>query len=375
MDAQFGVVLPLWSYAADRGALLDRVHGEVGIDFVTVPAVTGEKACFRLCDEPYFLTEGGWHFPPTAKVYSVAGSRPVKARWFGATDVLARLREHADRLRVPLVMRIELRAVRALSEHEPHLGQRNAWGQEVPPAGLCACHPSVRELLRAALEDLGRYEPAGSELADWKPDHAADDALPRPLDWHRPTVRRLLDTCFCPACRQIAERAGVDPDQAARSVRVRVHRLVGAPPGAEPAPEADAVVEEYCAARVADCGQWLRRLAQADAHHAYRLLDDPESPAPYSDVAPVERLHRLPADSQLTEDRLQGLVRLQALTRFAGWSLPVWRPCFSAAANLVSTVSAGVHAGVRIFDFEGLDEAVADAVTWLKQAVRFARRG
>jgi hypothetical protein len=389
MDAQFGVVLPLWSYAADRGALLDRVHGEVGIDFVTVPVITGEQACFRLCaeprpadadapalgDEPYFHTGGGWHFPPAIKIYSVAGSRPVKARWFGATDVLARLREHADRLRVPLVMRIELRAVRALSEHEPHLGQRNAWGQEVPSAGLCVCNPGVRELLRATLDDLGRYEPAGFELADWMPDHAMDCTRPRPLDWHWPTVRRLLDICFCPACRQIAERAGVEPDLAARSVRVRVRRVMGAPLGPEPAREADAVVTEYCAARVADCGQWLRRLAQADAQRVYRLLDGPESPAPYSDVAPVERLHRPAAVLPLKEDRLQGLLRVQALAGFAGWSLPVWRPCFNVAARLVAAVSEAVHAGVRIFDFEGLDEAVPDAVAWLKQAVRFARRG
>ncbi len=388
MDAQFGVVLPLWSYAADSGALLDRVHGEVGIDFVTVPVITGEQACFRLCaeprpadadapalgDEPYFHTEGGWHFPPAMKIYSVAGSRPVKARWFGAADVLARLREHSDRLRIRRFLRIELRAVRALSEHEPHLGQRNAWGQEVPSAGLCACNPGVRELLRATLDDLARYEPAGFELADWMPDHAVDCTRPRPLDWHCPRVRRLLDICFCAACRQVAERAGFDPDQAARSVRVHVRRLVGAPPGAELEPEADTVLDAYGGARVADCAQWLQRLAQADSNHGYRLLDGPETPAVYSNVSPIEKLRRLPANWQPTDDWLKAVPRGQAVLHDDGWSLRAWRPCFNAAASLVHAVSEAVHAGLRIFDFEGLDEAAPDVVTWLKQAVRFARR-
>jgi hypothetical protein len=377
MDTQFGIVVPLWSYTADGGALLERAAGEVGLDHVTVPVVTGALSAFRLAadpERPYFRTEGGWHFPPTAKLYGASGVRPPKAAWFGTADALARLREHLDRLHIALVVRIELRAVRILGEREPHLGQRNAWGQEVPPAGLCACNPSVRELLRATLEDLGRYEAKSVELANWRPDHVVWSTPPRPAHWRDPAIRQLLDTCFCPACRQTAERAGVEPDQAARRVRVCVQRLIDAPPGVEPSTEADEVVAAYCAARVADCGLWLQRLAQADAHRDCRLLDGPEPPTSYGDLRPVAQLYRLPADSPLDKEHFERLLQLQARDRFAGWSLPAWRPCFNAAASLVFAVSAATAAGVRIYDFEGLDEAAPDAVTWLKQAVRFARR-
>jgi hypothetical protein len=359
----FGIVLPLWSYAADDGRLLDHVAGEVGLDHVTVPVVTGVQTQFRLaegCEQPHFRTEGGWHFPPTAKLYTASGVRPTKARWFGAADHLARLREHTNRLGARLVLRIDIRAVQSLVEQEPLLGQRNAWGQEIPSAGACACNPHARELLRATLEDLRRYEPAGYELPDWTPDHAVDLTTARPLAWHT-GVRRALDTCFCPACRQIAERGGTDPDQAARSVRVRVEQAVSAETQ-DAAPD-DPIVLQYAAARVADCALWLRRLAETGADHRYHLIHAFETPLPYA-PAPLAEIVRVPD--------CEPAIRCAGI---AGWALPVWRPTFAAPAALVRLVSDAVASGVQRFDFEGLDEAPAEAVTWLKQAVRFARRG
>jgi hypothetical protein len=340
MAAQFGIVLPLWSYAADGGVLLDRAAGEVGLDHVTVPVVTGPQAAFRLyCDaeKPHFHTVGGWHFPPTAKCYALAGVRPARAAWCGAADYLGRLQEHAGRLSLRLVLRVDVRAVPALVEHEPHLCQRNAWGQEVPSAGACACNPVVRELLRATLEDLRRYQPAAYELVEFAPDMAIDRAATRPLAWNAP-LRRLADVCFCASCRQTAERAGIDADAAGRSVRVQIERGLGDRP-----PETNPVVNEYIAARTADTSAWLAAVAASDQDRRYltRLARFPEGPSAATD----------------------------------GLTLPVWRPAFAEAAALVRTVADAVGSGGRFFDFEGLDEAPPDAVTWLKQAVRFARRG
>jgi hypothetical protein len=58
-----------------------------------------------------------------------------------------------------------------------------------------------------------------------------------------------------------------------------------------------------------------------------------------------------------------------------GVTLPVWRPTIAQAGDLVRVVSTAAKAGVTFFDFEGTDEAPGEAITWLKQAVRFARRG
>ena len=378
MSAHFGIVLPLWSYAADGGAVLDRVAGEVGIDHVVVPAVTGAQAQFRLAPdlaEPYFHTEGGWHFPPNTKVYGASGVRPVKARWFGASDHLARLREHLQRLAVRLVLRIDLRSVVALAEQEPHLAQRNPWGQAVPLAGPCVGNPNLRELLRATIEDLQRYQPGGFELVEWVPDHAVNSQASRPVAWHL-TGERLLDICFCAACRQIAERAGIDADQAARSTRVQFGRASDRPAREVALCAEDEVVAQYRAARLTDCGGWLRRGAEVDATHRYWLLQAHETRTHYVEF-PFEVLLRLPARVQ---DYIEGQIA-PALTwhssggRRGGWALPVWHPTFDCPAQLVCLLNDAAHAGIEIFDFEGLDEDPPEAVTWLKQAVRFARRG
>ena len=49
--------------------------------------------------------------------------------------MLGRLQEHLERLKVKLVVRLDLRRIRDLLEQEPHLAQRNLWGQAVPAAG------------------------------------------------------------------------------------------------------------------------------------------------------------------------------------------------------------------------------------------------
>ncbi len=378
MAADFGIVLPLWSYAADGGALLERAAGDVGLDHVTLPAVTGPHTEFCLASQtgtPHFQTDGGWHFPPEAKTYAAAGVRPVKARWLSG-DPLADACKRARRLNLRIFLRLDLPAVRGLVEQEPLLCQCNAWGQPVPAAGACVSNPHLRELLRATLDDLRRYEPAGFELADWSPDCAADRTASRPLDWH-PAVRGLLDICFCPACRQIAERAGVDPDHAARSVRVEVERLAASDagrPGPGGEPSTDPLIQAYIAAHAADCRTWLQRLADTDPAIRHLLMRDADCPAPYGDEPPWPTLLRVSADGELAT-AVNWDSMIAAGVGAAGLSLPVWRPAFREAAELVRVVTAATNVGVGMFDFEGLGAAAPEAITWLKQAVRFARRG
>ena len=377
MAADFGVVYPLWDVAADEGCLLERVVGEVGVDHLTIPVVTGAQTQFRLGsggDAPHFHTEGGWHFRARTKAYTGTTLRPPKGRWFASGDVLAEMRERATGLDVRLFVRVDVRAVRALVDQERHLCQRNAWGQEVPFAGACASNPDLRELLRATLEDLHRYEPAGCELVDWVPDCAANRSSARPLSWHA-DARHLLDICFCASCRQIAQRAGVDADQAARSVRVHVERVTSPGGGGQTQSEADPVIAAYVAARRADCAAWLQQLAEGGGQDCHYLLMRTLGEPPLSGSAPWVRLARLPAAGGHGAETDPVALLRASLAELSAVSLPVWHPRFGEAAELVRLVSEAVQEGVKIFDFEGLNEAAPDAVTWLKQAVRFARRG
>jgi len=376
MGVEFGIVHSLWDHAADRGEFLERVAGEVGLDHITVPVVTGAQAEFRCACEPqqpHFRTEGGWHFPPTAESYVPTGLRPPKARWLTSTNHLAHLCDQAERLAVRLMLRIDIRGVRGLLDVRPHLCQRNAWGQETPEAGACICNPELRQLLQATLTDVGRFNPAGFELMDWRLDAAANRDASRPLDW-RPVVRRLLDMCFCPSCREIAAQEGVDVDAAAKNVRAEVERHLSSSGGEPPAPE-DAVLEAYSAARRANCTAWLVRLAQAEPERRTFLVHDFGEPQTLGDGTPVQGLLREPARGEGVSDGLGWGAFAQAAAGGGGVALPVWHQTFQAPADLVRIVSELAHAGVSYFDMEGLGETFGDAVTWVKQAARFARRG
>ena len=377
MAAEFGILYYLWDFAADDGRLLERVVGEVAIDHVVVPVVTGARTTFHMLvrpEAPNFHTDGGWHFRNSAKVYQNVALRPRKARWFAAGDLLAQLRERVSTWNLKLHVRIDLRAVQQLVDDQPHVMQRNAWGQETPAAGACARNADVRELLRATLEDLSRYGLAGYELRDWLPDHAVDRHTPRPYHW-MPNVRRLLDMCFCASCRQIAERAGVDGEQAARSTRVYVERLLatGDAAGADDPAATDPVLDAYVNVRMADCAAWLRRQVE-DKPECRRLpLRDLGGPS-LGTCAPWVQMLRVPPPHTIGDERWRERFDAE-LARSAALSLPAWRSLFADSAAFVSLVHRVVDGGIAVVDFEGLTEAPAEAIDWLRQAVRFARRG
>ena len=62
------------------------------------------------------------------------------------------------------------------------------------------------------------------------------------------------------------------------------------------------------------------------------------------------------------------------LDEHQGLRLPVWSSKGPGPDGLVRLVSVAVADGLEFLDFEGLEEAPPGVVTWLKQAVRFARR-
>ena len=387
MIPDFGIVLHPWNHHPEPGNLLDRAAGEIGIDHVTVPAVTGAVTQFRMSalrDVPYFHTEGGWHFPPKTELYSTAGLKPRTSKWCGTRDVLGRLRDRIDELNLRLVLRLDLTNVANLVEQSPSMRQRGAWGDWYHWTGPCPLNPQFREFVQATLEDAARYEPAAFEVerlavesSPWS--HAIPDV------WLDLGLQELLAICFCPACRQHAAGAGVDPDQAARSVRAQVERLadVGAP-GAKIDPEAreDEVLKAYRASRGTAVDEWIGHLASTySKQRLYRVVTlfprgtadrNPDSPKP-----PCPWLVRTPFVGRLDYDEpLRRFV--EQFRPHAAVCVPVWNPApekLHQPPDLVRFVSEATAGGAGYLDFEGLDQAPSPAVTWVKQAVRYARRG
>ena len=381
MSGDFGLVYPLWTDPHTPGKLLDRAVGEVGLDHLTVPAITGPLTQFRI--EPAqppqtFSSEGGWHFRPQSPSYTNSAIRPRSARWLGKRDPLAELCEYARPRKLAVILRIALRGVPALLEAEPHLRSRNAWGDELTSAGACVLNPVLRELLHDTLQDTLRYEPSGFQLVDWAPDLPATHDGPRPLDW-QPLARKLADICFCPACRQTANVAGIDAEQAARSVRVHVEQLLSHSADERLAARVHAypLLNAYQQARRSDSTAWLQRLAETYADRQRYFLSDLETCRLNTPGLPAGAFLILLRPScvlrHVDEDTLRATI--SGLHMSCGLTLPVWRPLVVEAGQLVRVVSEAAKAGLTFYDFEGLEAAPAEVVTWLRQAVRFARRG
>lgn len=362
MSLDIGIVHHLFSRVLPPADLLDRACGEVGLDHVTVPVVTPAIDMLRLAagDESprYFQSEGGWHYPPEAAHYAGA-LKPRAARWFRKTDHLDRLTgELADR-ELRFVAWVSPYDISPITDAAADVGVRDAWGEPVPGAGACPLGDEMRTLVQGILTDLARYAPAAVILAGTQLDTPPTTAT-QPLTWH-PLVRRLLDKCFCAACRQAATLAGIDVDAAARSVRVRVGGLLSEPV-AQAHDEPDELLAAYDIARRNEHARWLATLADeapCDCHlHS-------ANPVPEL-VAGWQRLLDLTGAGPIDREQTPSA---------DGLCLPVWRPTNTDSAELVRRVTQAAGAGLRYFDFAGLEVAPPEALTWLRQAVRYARRG
>lgn len=373
--ADFGVYYPPWNHSGD---LLDRAVGEVGVRHITVPAVHGPVRQLRIAPAagPHELAiERGWSFPSRGECYAAASLKPRPSSWFGRRDTLGAVCEAAGERSVRVYVRIDLLAALGRSESETAVLRRNAWGEPAPPAGACPLNPEVRELLSGTIEDLMRYELAGVTIPGWLPDAPADRAQPRPMDWS-PVARRLLDTCFCPACRQVAAMAGIDPDQAARSCAVHAERaLCGDDAAVEASVRDDEVLSAYARIRTEANRVWLHALIERRAALGWRLeCDADDAPHERPQLPPrVEWIVRLPRRAEPFGRHAVAALR-QRFAGAVGVSLHAWRPSFSEGHELVHWVhEAGEH-GLEIMEFRGVDEAMGEAFDWLRQAVRFARR-
>ena len=361
MNTSFGVIYPLWIAAAGRPDFLDRIVGEIGIDHLTVPVIGPPERVFQAAlatnGQPWFATEGGWHYPPARSHYTALSDAPHRARWQKQRDGLAALCETTARQQLHVFARVSLRHVPALREQLLAAVWRDAWGEPQPGLGLCMLAPEVREVLAGVVRDLGRYELAGVELADWDLD--VPSGMPQGIGLP-PAARGVAGTCFAPAARQVGHGQGLDVDAAAAAVREYV--AAAALPDAElpPVPE---LVTAYGQVLADDHLNWLEHFA-GQVPFERRLL---HGSADASTV--VGGWETLQPGNTVEADGGRPVVTAPIGVRFR-----VGEPPFTAAPALVRAVTSARERQGAFFDFENLAAAPDEALTWVKQAIRFARR-
>lgn len=367
MSASFGVVYPLWNHEREPGNLLDRFVGEAGIDHVTIPAVTGPQQQFRphfFGRAPLFHTEGGWHYPP-GTVF--AGQRPHVAAWCGRRDVLAHVCEEARRYRLRVFLRLCLPVWPDARRPLPPVLCESPWGQHTAELHVCANSPVLRELIEHTLEDFDRYAPDGVELE--LPSGAGGGPAPEIA-----TCASLRCGCFCASCRQIAQGANVDVDEAMQQARAHIASAWAAGVAgriSEGAPAAP-VLEAMDAARRASRSMWLRHLASQV--RGRRFLMRVARGAGAASAPDGERIS--PTEWEPLFDLSGGAVLepRETGTHAAAIVCHAWQPASDPAAALVRSVHEHVAGRVTFFDFAGAEEGPLDVLTALKQAIRYARR-
>lgn len=371
MSVSFGLVYPLWNHTREPGGLLDRVVGEVGIDHLTIPVVTGPREQFRLWwfpEGPYFHTEGGWHFQPQAKLYAKSGLKPHVARWVGTRRVLEEVCEEAARRGLKVHFSIDLAGFAPRVLGEELIAQRNAWGEVYANAHACMLNPSTRALLGAVVEDLARHEAAALHLIGAE----VEGALPLA---RRATIAGAADIllqsmCFCPACAEYAKQHDVDAEQAAADV-VRIGRKLGGlhaqldPVRSEL--EQALLLNRYMALRSMGNVDWMLGFVTSLAPLVVSLHDQPRGFG-----GDVYRLRLLPSPHREAVAQKRAALEGAIVTREA---VEPYTFGEDGAAGLVTAVTKHVQQGASVVDFGEIEQLRPEVVTWLKQAVRYARRG
>lgn len=375
MPCEYGFLLHPWLGAERCRALCERAALTIGLGRVTVPVVTG--ACTQFSYAPggaprLFSTEGGWHYPPDTERHAANTLRPKPARWLGKRHPLDRIRDTLEQHGLRCNFQIDLRGLRGVIEQQPEFACRTAWGEPLPGHPACLNEPAVRQLLRSTIDDLANYAPAALML-DGLPAESAERERPR---WGvNPETDELLSVCFCAACREVAAGAGVDADQAARSVQVHIERLAGGDrASAAAAMREDGVLAAYRTAIRGEMTAWLARLAGTmstmEAYFVTRVVDGlvylSEPWRPLLEVRPTDDEDRLDSASHVAG---------AALLNAGAARLPAYRPALQSSAELVRLTGDLAQAGARLIEFSGFDAAPPEAGDWLRQAVRFARRG
>lgn len=392
MAGEFGIVYPLWNHSDGGGSLLERVIGEVGIEHVTVPVITGARSQFCVYgprESPYFHTEGGWHFPADAKLYALSGVRPRPARWYGQRDPLKKVCELARGSGINVNFRLDIPAIIQLCDQSPALAQRNAWGDSYWDWGPCINSPAYRSLVEAAIDDLGRYKPDGFELVSNRVDSLSFEVASTTFD--RP-FGPGFELCFCAACRQIASEH-LDPEQAARSVRTHISRFCNSlRPGVTSDDllhglHSDEMLHKYVDVRVAAAERWLEGLAARHAEHQFY-----HGPVNYDSahiglrgLRGFKRIEMFDTDAWASAQSAQDGADTDysaSPVRDEGESprvadaleMGVWFAWHHGSDWLVRAVAEAIERGVTYFDFVEVDETPPETISWLRQAVRFSRR-
>jgi len=363
-----------------------RMAGDIGVNTVTIAAILPDVHAVRRRNMPgprVIDRPAGAHFQPDARFYSAARLRPAVSAWMRQRNPLSRITESAAENRLALRLRVSCCDMPTLVERHPMAGTVNVYGEQ-QRRWLCPSNPDVRAYLVAVVEDLcANYRPAAIELGAL----GFENRAVRYFEWSERAATtamesNLLGLCFCPACRERAERLGENSENAAREVQARLEQefsLASSQDDRNPA----AVLrrsETLAAYERMRSDSVLSLLAQMREHSSAKLvLDCGSSGLSAGDVAAAAKF----VDSFLiAESKLDQLIPndlsnwMSALEDPARVELRIQAapPRVRDAQQFVRLVKAVADRGFGAVEFSHYGSMPEPALDWIRQALRYMKR-
>jgi len=361
----------------DLGAVLDRLHGEVGLAGLSVWAACPQLSELRVRDlrPRVFQTRGGVLFQADEKCYADTRCKPIFSTWAKGRNVLTRIAEACGKRGLELRVTVSASRPGRLAERYPEMASKNAFGDQ-SQVGLCLSNPDVQVYLCGLVSDLSsNYPVTGVTISDfrleWPEALARELRAPSCLERH---FLPQLATCFCESCRQQAGRAGADAEMARRSVRTILEANLLGEAGDRPLagrPGENAPLAEYHRWRAGELSSLWQRAARGCRCD---LLLDRGTPAS-SSADPAAMDLALPSAVLTQLDDSEDLRAAHCPSaRRNELCVPEWFATGPYASRLVRTVTQAAELGFAGVEFESLSLLPDSAFTAIKQAVRFARR-
>jgi hypothetical protein len=364
-------------------AVLDRLHGEVGVTGLALWAGTGPVMQLRtLAVEPrVFRTRGGLFFPPSKTHYEATRCKPVLSTWVKGRNPLSRISQGCTRRGLDLRLIVSAAGAGGLAKRHPEMACKNLFGGE-SQRSVCLSNPDVQAYLCSLAADLSsNYDPRGLAFTEF----ALGGSEPwttclKPGGPLGDTERSLLSICFCESCHQKASIAGVDVAAASRSAAAVVQK--GLDVGSPTDIGVDALLAEsvslgaYLQWQGDELSALLRRAK--DACTCELLLDrsssslglhteGPSVPGAIDWSIPDAAVTRLDDPTELPSARCSGAARNEL-------RLPERFVTDQDGRELVSTLGKAAQLGFAGVQIDNYGLLPRKALTPIKQAIRFARR-
>ncbi len=357
----------------DLSTTLDQLRGEVGLTGLSVWGAAPASRHFRVREiQPrLFSAEGGLFFEPS---HTRGGCRPPVVA-SGSKSLLPAIAGACVRHDLTLRLLLSTATMGGLAQYYPEFASRSAF-DDASRLSVCLLNPAVQECVSGVACDIPpQFGVRQIVLHDFQVGWI--EAFDCEIRWPSPlgiVERSILGTCFCPACVEAAQRAGVDADDARKCVQNLVQKTLvqGTSFGGS---EAGFLAEQtsltafkrvqadllhlFLKKIVEDCR--MEVLVARQLADSCQSLDQFDARVPAGVVTGVADLTQL-ANQIATKARCSEV------------TLPAWTLLGSRAEEFVAAMSQigeWSYSGVQIDNYSTLPE---NAFTTLKQAIRFARR-